>query len=90
MIDQKDKNVNALQKTKIDWDKHTKDNKLEAEFEKNRKDGYLVKKAFLDQAIETEYQHQKQIEKHQIKVKNEQLGLSKNQWRQRKIIVCGR
>lgn len=64
MIDNKDKNINALQKTKIDWEKHTKDNKLEAEFEKNRKDGYLAKKAFLDNALEVEYIHQKQIEKH--------------------------
>lgn len=43
MIDNKDKNINALEKTKIDWDKHTKEQKLEDELEKNRKDGYLAK-----------------------------------------------
>ena len=25
MIDNKDKNINALEKTKIDWEKHTKE-----------------------------------------------------------------
>lgn len=43
MIDSKDKNVNALQKTKIDWQNYTKEEKMEAELEKNRKDGYLAK-----------------------------------------------
>ena len=43
MIDGKDKNVNVFEKTKIDWDKHTKDEKLEDELEKNRKDGFLGK-----------------------------------------------
>ena len=43
MIDSKDKNINALQKTKIDWEKHTKEQNIEAELEKNRKDGYLAK-----------------------------------------------
>jgi len=28
----------------VDWDKYTKDEKLEDELEKNRKDGYLAKK----------------------------------------------
>ena len=50
MIDNKDKNINALTKTKIDWDKHTKEQKLEDELEKNRKDGYLAKQQFLNQA----------------------------------------
>lgn len=40
----KDKNVNCMQKTRMDWDKYTKDEKLEDELELNRKDGYLVKK----------------------------------------------
>ena len=48
IIDGKDKNVNVFEKTKIDWDKHTKDEKLEDELEKNRKDGYLAKQAFLN------------------------------------------
>ena len=43
MIDGKEKNVNALQKTKMDWQNYTKEEKIEAELEKNRKDGYLAK-----------------------------------------------
>lgn len=50
MIDNQDKNINAIQKTKMDWEKFTKEEKLEAELEKNRKDGYLQKKAFLEKA----------------------------------------
>ena len=65
MIDNQDKNINALQKTKIDWEKHTKEQKLEDELEKNRKDGYLAKQQFLNQAQAVEYAHQKKIEKHQ-------------------------
>ena len=64
MIDNKDKNINVVTKTKLDWENFTKEQKLEAEFEKNRKDGYLAKKAFKERAQEVEYQHQKQIEKH--------------------------
>jgi hypothetical protein len=33
-----------MQKTRMDWDKYTKEEKLEDELELNRKDGYLVKK----------------------------------------------
>jgi len=40
----KDKNINCMQKTRMDWDKYTKKEKLEDELELNRKDGYLVKK----------------------------------------------
>lgn len=41
MIDGEDKNINTFQKTRMDWDNYTKEEKLEAQFEKNRKDGYL-------------------------------------------------
>ena len=41
MIDGKEKNINAFTKTKLDWEKHTKEQKMEDELEKNRKDGYL-------------------------------------------------
>ena len=75
MIDNQDKNINAYQKTKMDWDKYTKEEKLEADFEKNRKDGYLQKKAFLDKVSDVEYQHKKKIEKHQLAVRSEQLKL---------------
>jgi len=73
MIDNKDKNINALQKTKIDWDKHTKDQKMEAELEKNRKDGYLGKQAFLNQAQAIEYAHTKKIEKIDVNLRNEKI-----------------
>ena len=57
MIDNQDKNINCIQKTKIDWDNYTKEQKLEAEFENNRKDGYIQKKAFLDNVADKEYEH---------------------------------
>ena len=40
-IGDKDKIVTSITKSKIDWDKHTKEQKLEGELEKNRKNGYL-------------------------------------------------
>ena len=55
MIGDKDKNVSCMDKSKIDWEKYTKEQKLEGEFEKNRKDGYLAKKRFLDDVNELEY-----------------------------------
>ena len=63
MIGDKDKNVTSIEKSKIDWDKYTKEQKLEGELEKNRKDGYLQKKKFLDNVSELEYQQKKQGEK---------------------------
>ena len=57
----------------MDWDKYTKDEKLEDELEKNRKDGYLAKKAFLNQAQAMDYAHQKKIEKHENQLKNEKI-----------------
>ena len=63
MIGDKDKNVTSIEKSKLDWDKYTKDEKLEAELEKNRKDGYLAKKRFIDEVSELEYQKKKQGEK---------------------------
>ena len=73
MIDNKDKNINALQKTKIDWDKHTKEQKMEAELDKNRKDGYLGKQKFLNQAAAMEYAHTKKIEKIDVNLRNEKI-----------------
>jgi len=63
MIGDKDKNVNCMQKTRIDWDKHTKEENLEAQLEQNRKDGFLVKQKFLDKVSEREYEHKKQVER---------------------------
>ena len=50
-----DKNVTSIEKSKLDWDKYTKEQKLEGEFQKNRKDGYLAKKRFIDDVSELEY-----------------------------------
>lgn len=44
VIDEKEKNVTSLDKSKLDWDKYTRDQKLEGELEQNRKDGFLAKK----------------------------------------------
>lgn len=41
----------------MDWSKYTKEEKLEEQLEKNRKDGFLAKKRFLDEVIEREYEH---------------------------------
>lgn len=42
-LDNQGKNINAYEKTKMDWDKYTKEQKMENELEKNRKDGFLGK-----------------------------------------------
>ena len=47
--------MTSIEKSKLDWDKYTKDQKLEGEFEKNRKDGYLAKKRFIEDVSEMEY-----------------------------------
>ena len=49
-------------------DKYTKDEKLEGEFEKNRKDGFLAKKRFIDSVSELEYQQKKQGQKESRKI----------------------
>ena len=59
----KDKNVNCMQKTRMDWDKYTADARIQEDLEKNRKDGYLQKKAFVEKVQETEYNQKKAIEK---------------------------
>jgi len=40
-----------------------KEKKIEEELEKNRKDGYLVKKKFLDEVEEREYEAKQAVEK---------------------------
>ncbi len=44
-----------MQKTRMDWDKYTKEQKIEADLERNRKDGYLQKKMFLEVVGDKEY-----------------------------------
>ena len=43
----------------MDWEKYTKDKGIKGELEKNRKDGHLAKKRFLDKVSDVEYQHKK-------------------------------
>lgn len=44
-----------MQKTRLDWDKYTKEEKIQDELEHNRKDGYLQKKQFLEAVGDREY-----------------------------------
>ena len=52
-----------MQKTRMDWDKYTKEEKIEADLERNRKDGYLQKKMFLEGVGDKEYLAKKEGEK---------------------------
>ena len=63
MIQGSEKNVSSVTKSKIDWDKYTKEQKLEKELQANRKDGYLVKKSFLSKVDEREHAYNKEIER---------------------------
>lgn len=63
LINEGGKNVNVVEKSKLDWTSYTKEQKLEGELEKNRKDGFLAKRKFLDQVTEVEYEHKRQMEK---------------------------
>jgi hypothetical protein len=47
----------------MDWDKYTKEEKIEADLERNRKDGYLQKKMFLEGVGDKEYLAKKEGEK---------------------------
>ena len=74
MIDGKEKNINAYTKTKIDWERHTKENDLTDELEKNRKSGgYLAKQAFIEQAVGMEMMEAKKVEKHENKLRMEAI-----------------
>lgn len=42
--------ISTLQKTKLDWNQFTTEEGLEDEFTQNRKDGYIQKKEFLQNA----------------------------------------
>lgn len=52
-----------MQKTRMDWDKYTKEEKIEDDLERNRKDGYLQKKMFLEAVGDKEYLAKKEGEK---------------------------
>ena len=62
-IADKDKNVNCMQKTRLDWDQHVQKEGIEGELEQNRKDGYLQKKAFVEKVQEIEYGQKREAEK---------------------------
>ena len=55
-----------MQKTEIDWEDYTKKKGIKEDLEKNRKDGYIAKKRFLDKVGDTEYQHKKDAERGKI------------------------
>lgn len=49
------KNINSMTKSKMDWKDYTTKNKLEKNFAENRKDGYIEKRIFLEQAKQNEH-----------------------------------
>ena len=59
----KDKNINCMQKTRMDWDKHVDKEGDADDLAKNRKDGYLQKRNFLDKVGESEYAAKREAEK---------------------------
>ena len=61
--------MNVVEKSKLDWTKYTKEEKLEAELEKNRKDGFLAKRKFIEAVQDKEYEHKKQVERAAIQSK---------------------
>lgn len=50
----------------MDWDKFSKDQKIDGDLAKNRKDGYIAKKNFLDDVNDREYLQKREVEKHQL------------------------
>jgi len=63
MIDDGKKNITAISKSKIDWNKYAKDEKIESKLEQNRKDGYLQKKGFIEKTNEKVSQKKKEVER---------------------------
>ena len=61
IIDQisKKKNISTIDKSKKDWKTYVEEKKLEKELSNNRKDGFLGKKQFLDQANAIIYEQNK-------------------------------
>jgi len=59
-ISSKSKNITSIHKSKLDWKSFTKKEKLEKNFEQNRKaGGYLDKQSFIAKATEKQKQIQK-------------------------------
>lgn len=55
----KKKNISTIDKSKKDWKTYVEEKKLEKELSNNRKDGFLGKKQFLDQANAIIYEQNK-------------------------------
>ena len=55
----KKKNISTMDKSKKDWKAYVEEKQIEKELSHNRKDGFLVKKKFLDEANELINEQQK-------------------------------
>ncbi len=51
--------INTIDKSKKDWDKYVTQNKLEKALEQNRKDGYIAKQKFIEDAERAERENAK-------------------------------
>ena len=73
---QKKKEINIFDKTRVDWDSFVSKNNLSKELDYARKDGYLAKKRFIEQANYNLIQQKKQEEqKHKslLSMKNKKV-----------------
>jgi hypothetical protein len=50
LLNNRHRNVSAIFKSKIDWKKYTEINKMDKQFEMNRKDGFIEKQKFIHAA----------------------------------------
>jgi hypothetical protein len=50
LLNNRHRNVSAIFKSKIDWKKYTEINKMDKQFEMNRKDGFIEKQKFIQAA----------------------------------------
>ena len=64
-IEDQDKNVNCIAKSRIDWDNYTKGSAMEKELMQNRKDGFIAKKKFIEKVNDTEYANKRNVERMQ-------------------------
>ena len=62
-IEDQDKNVNCIAKSRIDWDNYTKGSAMEKELMQNRKDGFIAKKQFIEKVNDTEYANKRNVER---------------------------
>lgn len=74
----KKKEINIIDKTKVDWDKYVEQNKLDKELEYARKDGYLNKKRFIDAVnmnliLNKKEEEEKERKLHQYKASSKKM-----------------